>query len=70
MYIYDLYGGSAVGNTLDRKGQDLPVREAAAILGESQEREVPDSSPKLKSEHAGRISRALCSTDFNSVFAK
>ena len=38
MYIYDLYGGSAVGKTLDRKGQDLPVREACAILGE---REVP-----------------------------
>ena len=57
MHIYDLYGGSAVGKTLDRKGQDLPVREACAILGE---REVPDSSPKLKSEGAGRISRTLC----------
>ena len=67
MYIYDLHGGSAVGKTLDRKGQDLPVREAAAILGE---REVPDSSPKLKSERTGRVSSALYSTDFNSVFAK
>ena len=67
MYIYDLYGGSAVGKTLDRKGQDLPVREACAILGE---REVPNSSPKLKSERSGRVSRALCSTDFDYVFAK
>ena len=29
---------SAVGKTLDRKGQDLPVREAALFLGEG---EVP-----------------------------
>ena len=58
---------SAVGKTLDRKGQDLPVREAALFLGEG---EVPDSSPKLKSEHTGRVSRTLFSTDFNSVFTK